>query len=95
MIGDIPEFQWGPRVHAAAELSAIVRDVVREHPDLILAPVETYTFGTRISTELAGDCFHPGNRGHRRMANAFIVASEDARLLNGWCTHRRSAGSHR
>ena len=71
IIGDVPEFQWGPRVAAAALLSAAVREVVAARPHLILAPVERATTGTRISTELAGDFFHPNDSGHARIASAF------------------------
>jgi acyl-CoA thioesterase-1 len=74
IVGDVPEFQWGPRVEAAAELSAIVREVVAEFPQLVLADVEAHTIGTKILTELAGDFFHPGDAGYRRIAAAFIDA---------------------
>jgi acyl-CoA thioesterase-1 len=74
-VGDVPEFQWGPRIAAAAELSAIVRSVVAEHPGLILAEVERHTADTRLLTDLAGDFFHPGDRGYRRIAAAFIEAA--------------------
>jgi len=71
MVGDVPEFQWGPRVTAAAELSEVVRAVVRARPQLVLAPVERETAGTRILTELAGYFFHPNDNGHARIARAF------------------------
>jgi lysophospholipase L1-like esterase len=71
LVGDVPEFQWGPRVPAAAALSQVVREVVAEHPGLVLAPVERETTGTSILTELAGDFFHPNDRGHARIARAF------------------------
>ena len=69
----MPEFQWGPRVGAAAELSRIVREVLAEHPALVPAAVEARTAGTRLR-ELAGDFFHPGDSGYRRIARAFIDA---------------------
>jgi len=75
IVGDVPEFQWGPRVSDAAELSEVAREVVAEFPDLRLARVERATAGTRILTELAGDFFHPGDRGHARIAGAFIAAA--------------------
>jgi acyl-CoA thioesterase-1 len=75
IVGDVPEFQWGPRVEAAAQLSAIVREVVAEFPELVLAEVEAHTIGTKILTELAGDFFHPGDAGYRRIASAFIDVS--------------------
>jgi acyl-CoA thioesterase-1 len=74
LVGDVPEFQWGPRVLEAAALSTIVREVVAEFPDLLLARVEEATAGTRILTELAGDFFHPGDRGHARIARAFVAS---------------------
>lgn len=74
VVGDVPEFQWGPRVAAAAELSAVVREVVDARPHLVLAPVEHATAGTRILTELAGDFFHPNDAGHARIARAFTPA---------------------
>jgi len=77
IVGDVPEFQWGPRIAAAAELSRVVREVVGEFPELILAAVEQHTIGTRVLTELAGDFFHPGDRGYRRIAAAFIVADQN------------------
>lgn len=78
IVGDVPEFQWGPRVRAAAQLSRAVREVMTEFPSLVLAPVEERTAGTRLS-ELAGDFFHPGDSGYRRIASAFIVAYDCGR----------------
>ena len=75
IVGDVPEFQWGPRVAAAAQLSMIVREVVAEFPELVLAQVEAHTIRTKILTELAGDFFHPGDAGYRRIAAAFIDVS--------------------
>ncbi len=74
LVGDVPEFQWGGRVDAAASLARIVREVVAGFPDLVLAPVERHTVDTKIFTELAGDFFHPGDPGHRKIAAAFIEA---------------------
>lgn len=74
VVGDVPEFQWGPRIAAAAELSQVVRDVVAERPDLVLARVEAHTAGTKVLTELAGDFFHPGDTAYGRIADAFVSA---------------------
>lgn len=74
IVGDVPEFQWGPRVGDAAELAALVRAVVAARPQLVLAPVEAATAGTRILTELAGDFFHPNDNGYARVARAFTPA---------------------
>jgi lysophospholipase L1-like esterase len=81
IVGDVPEFQWGPRVAAAAELSRVVREVVQEFPALVVAAVEHHTTGTRVFAELAGDFFHPGDRGYRRIANAFIAADQTGSAL--------------
>lgn len=78
IVGDVPEFQWGSRIADAARFSQIVRDVVAEFPELRLARVEFHTAGTRILTELAGDFFHPADRGYRRIAAAFIDAYDAA-----------------
>jgi acyl-CoA thioesterase-1 len=88
MVGDVPEFQWGPRVPLAAELASIVREVVAEYPGLILAEVEKYTAETRILTDLAGDFYHPNNAGYRRIARAFIQASKLDPLLTGDAEHQ-------
>lgn len=77
IVGDVPEFQWGPRVDDAAELSGVVRSMVSARPHLVLAPVEGATTGTRILTELAGDFFHPNDNGYARVARAFIPAVLD------------------
>ncbi len=76
LVGDVPEFQWGGRVDAAAELARVVREVVAGFPDLVLATVEAHTVDTSVLTELAGDFFHPGDPGHRRIAAAFVEAYE-------------------
>jgi acyl-CoA thioesterase I len=80
IVGDVPKFQKGPRVPKAAELSQIVRDVVAEYPQLILAGVERHTRDTRILTDLAGDFFHPNDSGYRHIAQAFIEAGAQSRL---------------
>lgn len=79
IVGDVPEFQWGPRVPAAAQLARIVREVVAEFPTLVLAPVEECTVDTKILTDLAGDFFHPSDRGYLRISRAFVRAY-DGRL---------------
>lgn len=74
VVGDLPEFQWGPRVADAAALAVVAREVVAARPHLTLAPVEEATTGTRILTELAGDFFHPNDAGHARISRAFTPA---------------------
>lgn len=74
VVGDVPEFQWGPRIAAAADLSSVVREVVAARAHLVLAPVQRETTGTRVLTELAGDFFHPNDNGYARIARAFTPA---------------------
>jgi acyl-CoA thioesterase-1 len=74
IVGDVPVFRWGSRVPAAAALAAIVRDVVAEFPDLLLAPVEDRTRPRWRFADLSGDLFHPNDRGHAQIAAAFISA---------------------
>lgn len=88
IVGDIPEFQWGPRIEAAGCLSRIVREVVGQFPQLVLADVEARTVGTKVLTELAGDFFHPADPGHRRIATAFIAAG-----INGQSRGVAAAGA--
>lgn len=90
IVGDVPEFQWGPRVDDAAELASVVREVVTARPHLVLAPVEAATTGTRILTELAGDFFHPNDNGYARVARAFTPAVFDR--LRRQRPARRSCG---
>ena len=71
VVGDVPEFRWGPRVPRAAELAQVVREVVAEHPGLLLAQVERETTGLSTWTDLAGDYFHPNDRGYARIGEAF------------------------
>lgn len=75
LVGDVPEFQWGPRIEAAAELAAVVRRVVAEFPDLVLVGVERATAGASVLRDLAGDFFHPGDPAYRWIADAYIEAS--------------------
>ncbi|CAN5541237.1 hypothetical protein BH10ACT8_BH10ACT8_27560 [soil metagenome] len=86
VVGDVPEFQWGPRVDAAAELSQIVREVVAEFSHLSLAPVQKHTAEIRILTDLAGDFFHPADRGYLRIADAFIAAGAPITATTGQST---------
>jgi acyl-CoA thioesterase-1 len=74
IVGDIPEFQWGPRIRPAQQLAEIVREVVAEFPALRLATVEKETTNTHILTGLAGDFFHPNNASYHNIATAFINA---------------------
>jgi acyl-CoA thioesterase-1 len=75
IVGDLPKFHWGPRIGPAAVLSQLIRTIVAEFPHLTLAGVERHTAQTRISTDLAGDYFHPNDRGYAHIADAFIEAA--------------------
>lgn len=79
IVGDVPEFQWGPRIVAAAELSEIVREVVAEFPHLVLAEVEKATAGAKVLKHLAGDFFHPGDPAYEWIGTAFIDARHSRR----------------
>lgn len=70
-VADVPDFQGGPRLAAAAALSRVVREEVARRPDLVA--VDLYD-ATRAMTwrDYAGDFFHPGDRGYRRYADAFL-----------------------
>jgi lysophospholipase L1-like esterase len=81
VVGDVPEFQWGPRVIPAAQLAEIVREVVAEFPALRLALVEKETTGISLVKDLAGDFFHPSNSGYDHIARAFVNAGLPERLL--------------
>ena len=78
IVGDVPVFRWGPRVPAAAELAEVVRDVLAENPQLLLAEVERHTRPRWRFGDLSGDFFHPNDRGHANIAAAFIEAQERA-----------------
>ncbi|MCW2522025.1 MAG: hydrolase family protein [Frankiales bacterium] len=78
LVGDVPVFRWGSRVPAAAELAAVVREVLAEFPGLALAQVERHTRPRWMLADLSGDFFHPNDRGHADIAAAFIEA--DPRL---------------
>lgn len=69
-VADVPDFQGGPRLAAAAELSRVVRDEVDRRADLVA--VDLYD-ATRAMTwrDYAGDFFHPGDRGYQRYYRAF------------------------
>jgi lysophospholipase L1-like esterase len=69
-VADVPYFQGGPRLAAAAALSRVVREEVARRPDLVA--VDLYD-ATREMTwrDYAGDYFHPGDRGYQRYRRAF------------------------
>ena len=74
IVGDVPEFQWGPRVPVAAVFSQVVRDVLADNPQLIHAELQKHTHKMNLLREFAADFFHPNDAGYRRVAAAFIEA---------------------
>lgn len=81
-VADVPDFQGGPRLAAAAELSRVVRDEVARRPDLVA--VDLYD-ATRAMTwrDYAGDFFHPGDRGYRRYLDAFRGSDVSGQAVEG------------
>lgn len=72
-VGDVPDFNGGPRLESAAALSEVVREEVSERPELVLVPLEAAT-GDLTVREYAGDFFHPSDRGYLRYVIAFRAA---------------------
>jgi acyl-CoA thioesterase I len=80
-VTDVPDFNGGPRVEAAAELSAVAREEVLARPHLVLVPLERYTADQGLD-DYAADYFHPSDSGYERYVRAFrdtIAATEAAR----------------
>lgn len=72
-VGDVPDFNGGPRLESAAALSEVVREEVSERPELVLVPLEAAT-GDLTLREYAGDFFHPSDGGYLRYVIAFRAA---------------------
>lgn len=79
-VGDVPDFNGGPRLEPAAALSAVVREEVARRDGLVLVPVEAATADLRLR-DYAADFFHPSDRGYQRYIDAFraaVAQQEDA-----------------
>lgn len=73
LVADLPRFHRGRRAGAAAEASAVIREVLAGHPALIAVPLDEASRHTGRRHRSA-DLFHPNDRGHRRYADAFWSA---------------------
>ncbi|CAN5179888.1 hypothetical protein BH23ACT9_BH23ACT9_35380 [soil metagenome] len=69
-VGDLPDFQGGPRLGASLTLSAIVRDELGSRPSLVAVPLEATT-SANTWLDYAPDFFHPDDSGYERWAEAF------------------------
>lgn len=69
-VTDVPDFNGGPRLEAAAALSAVAREEVLARDDLVLVPLERYTADQDLG-DYAADFFHPSDSGYERYVRAF------------------------
>jgi acyl-CoA thioesterase I len=69
-VADLPDFGGGPMLEDALRLSAIARDELAEHPELVAVALEAGT-GDSDWGDLAPDFFHPGDPGYVFWADAF------------------------
>lgn len=72
-VADVPDFGGGPRLGAAHDLAAVVREEVAARPSLRQVHLEAAT-GRMRWTAYAGDLFHPSDAGYRLYAGAFLEA---------------------
>jgi len=75
-VADLPRFHRGRRAGAAVEASAVLREVLAQHPHLVHVPLERATEHTGLAHRSA-DLFHPNDRGHRLYADTFWAALTD------------------
>ncbi|MEE8602640.1 SGNH/GDSL hydrolase family protein [Euzebya tangerina] len=77
LVADLPDFQGGPRLEESRRLSAIAREVITEHPDLVPVALEA---ATRPITMLdySPDFFHPDDSGYEYWASAYIEQLPEA-----------------
>ncbi|MBC7442486.1 MAG: SGNH/GDSL hydrolase family protein [Ramlibacter sp.] len=76
LVADLPCFHLPRNERMVAVANRIIRDVAAEH-HLTVVPLHATTkrLGLRsIATHVAGDLFHPNNRGYRAWAEAFLPA---------------------
>jgi acyl-CoA thioesterase I len=81
IVADVPSFYFLPGEKRALVANRIIRDAAAER-GLVVAPLHSRTkrqglWG--VSTQFAGDLFHPNDRGYRIWASAF-EAAVDARI---------------
>lgn len=74
-VADLPDFGGGPSLEDAMALSAIVREELLAHPDLVGVALEEAT-GASGWLDYAPDFFHPGDSGYVRWADAFWAQIE-------------------
>lgn len=81
IIGDIPRFALPPTAKRSMSLARVISRLTVARPDLTLAEVHRAT-GERlpwsIFTDFSADLFHPGRRGYKVWAQAFIDAMQRA-----------------
>jgi acyl-CoA thioesterase-1 len=87
IVADLPSFYFLPGEKRVAVANRIVRDAAAER-GLVVAPLHARTrrqglWG--VSTQFAGDLFHPNDRGYRVWASAFesAVDARAAAVENG------------
>lgn len=87
IVADLPTFYFMPAERKVRVANAIVRRLAAER-DLTVVPLHARTrrYGLwGVSTQFAGDLFHPNDRGYRVWADAFIPTVL-ARLRGGVAT---------
>lgn len=78
LVADLPVFHRGRRARARREASAVLRDVLHDHPRLVHVGLDEATLGAGLGFR-AADLFHPNDRGHRLYADTFWAAYQRAR----------------
>ena len=76
LVADLPCFHLPRNERMVAVANRIIRQVAAEHR-LTVVPLHAATkrLGLRsVATHIAGDLFHPNNRGYRAWAEAFLPA---------------------
>ena len=79
LVADLPCFHLPRNERMVAVANRIIRQVAAEHR-LTVVPLHATTkrLGLRsVATHVAGDLFHPNNRGYRAWADAFLPALSD------------------
>jgi acyl-CoA thioesterase-1 len=79
IIADLPSFYFLPGRRAVRVANRIIRDAAAQR-SLAVAPLHARTHGQGlwgVSTQFAGDLFHPNDRGYRIWASAFEPAVDE------------------